>query len=159
MKNILIFLVSLIVILTLVKQNEGACDVHNCPYGWVPYKCYCYQFSTRASKSWKEALKSCLRSGADLLCVKNFSEMMFVRNRIRQMNDAFGDARYWIGPNDVKKEGSWKCARRSLTYKRWRTGQPNNANNQDCAVVASNGYWYDNSCSESNRRFICKKMA
>ena len=45
-----------------------------------------------------------------------------------------------------------------FNYKNWRSGQPNNLENQDCVLLDVNGKWYDTDCS-SSEPYICETPA
>ena len=75
---------------------------------------------------------------------------------------------YWIGLTDAETEGDWKWIDGSkLTgYTNWMTGQPNNYNNQNCAIIKKgyssgtnkyfDGEWHDDRCSFT-LSYICEK--
>jgi len=74
----------------------------------------------------------------------------------------------WLGASDLETEGEWKWLAGPLanqqfwrgdhlgsvvpgSFQNWRTGEPNNADNEDCAVISSNvpddtGAWNDALC-------------
>jgi hypothetical protein len=54
----------------------------------------------------------------------------------------------WIGGNDSDNEGTWVLPDGSaMTYFNWNTGEPNNAGDEDCIVIGSDGLWFDGPCN------------
>ena len=68
---------------------------------------------------------------------------------------------FWIGLNDVVTEGRyiWNSTGISTTYTNWQSGQPDNYNNADCAVLDSPepGLWDDISCTYNGAGSMCEK--
>lgn len=53
-------------------------------------------------------------------------------------------------------QGEWKYEDGSpLTYVNWRNGEPNNVNDEDCAVMGYNGLYHDVRCSKTFI-FVCE---
>ena len=49
---------------------------------------------------------------------------------------------YWLGLTDKAQEGTWRWEsglRLSNDWKKWKGGEPNNKNNEDCATVCWSG--------------------
>lgn len=44
-------------------------------------------------------------------------------------------------------------------YTHWMTGEPNDANNEDCGAMTSQGLWNDLACSTPNVGYICERPA
>ena len=63
---------------------------------------------------------------------------------------------YLIGYNDISDEGSWLWVDGTNgTYTNWKTNEPNNNGNEDCAAIAdSAGQWNDAPC-DGLHEFIC----
>lgn len=75
----------------------------------------------------------------------------------------------WIGANDIAVENEWRWADETQfwqgrsngavidgLYVAWRGGEPNNDNNEDCAVLRAND-WDDRPCG-LGYRFICERQ-
>ena len=67
----------------------------------------------------------------------------------------------WIGFTDAKTEGNfeWTLPHKDGTsnkFTNWGKGEPNNVDNEDCALLsASSGFWYDIPC-HGKRPFVCE---
>ena len=74
--------------------------------------------------------------------------------------------KYQIGLSDIDKEGEWKWADGTglSGYKKWKSGQPNNKDDQDCVAIFEGDHksshydaeWNDLRCSR-NLGYICEK--
>ena len=123
-----------------------------CLQGWshVPGEDTCVRvFSTQAD--WSTARQLCLDLGGDLACPTNQGQQDFLSQLTTQSA--------WIGANDRASEGSWKTAGGDvLAYTAgWCSGEPNNQNNEDCAVLyPTTGCWNDLQCSTSLSAYMCE---
>ena len=67
----------------------------------------------------------------------------------------------WIGLNDMNQEGRWQWndgKRLTLSEQQWRSGQPNNYKEQDCAEIDDSGKWGDFSCAgRVTANALCEK--
>ncbi|XP_029979951.1 CD209 antigen-like protein C isoform X2 [Sphaeramia orbicularis] len=125
-----------------------------CVAGWKAFEDSCYWFSNE-KRNWEAARQDCRNRGADLVIIKSEDEQNFI-SRFKQD--------YWIGLNDLEKEGTWKWVDGSpVTLTFWAVGQPDNGNNdpqwgeEDCAHVTGSGQWNDRSCSYPFH-WICEKL-
>ena len=64
---------------------------------------------------------------------------------------------YWIGATDKSQEGhfKWETTQKSLTFKNFAHGEPNNIGDEDCLVVRSDGKWNDIPC-DANAMIVCQ---
>lgn len=134
-----------------------------CPRGWVSHvmdgtnTVYCY-LVRRNTHTWYMARKDCLNSDSDLLSIKNDKEQEFVTKHL------LAESFMWIGYNDLEREGAWAWSDRTqINYQNWASGDPNNGgsyrrNDEDCAVLKSDGKWNDYPCT-TRFRYICKARA
>ena len=77
---------------------------------YVPYE---------AKKGWHGAQAACEADGMSLATVHSKEDNDAIRDVTR-------DDVYWIGFNDLDREGSWKWTDSSSTdYTNWRSGEPN----------------------------------
>ncbi|XP_052425261.1 CD209 antigen-like protein C [Carassius gibelio] len=107
-----------------------------------------YFFSSE-TKSWNESRRYCRERKADLIIINNKEEQDFVKN-------ICGSDHFWIGLTDVEEEGRWKWVDGStLTSGFWKSGEPNNQGNEDCANTRSSG-WFDTQCNNTVK-WICEK--
>lgn len=98
--------------------------------------------------------------GGHLASVANKAE----EKELQALLKADGKHRYWIGANDLKKEGSFEWSDGSkMAYKNWKRGEPNNRfrrrGGEDCvfAFARRGMVWNDAPCRRMRLRFVCKK--
>ncbi|ROL44498.1 C-type lectin domain family 4 member M [Anabarilius grahami] len=113
---------------------------------------YIYQsslyFISSEKKTWTESRRYCTERGADLIIINDREEHEFVRKHFDY---------FWIGLTDSDVEGRWKWVDgTNMTSGFWRSGEPNNYNDEDCALIYSTG-WNDYPCKEALRG-ICEKI-
>ena len=57
----------------------------------------------------------------------------------------------WMGFSDEQNEGTWQWVDKSIqtSYTYWSNGEPNNYQNEDCAgLLGDTYYWNDYQCSK-----------
>ncbi|XP_060744649.1 CD209 antigen-like protein E [Tachysurus vachellii] len=121
----------------------------------------CFSFSSsfyvisNETKNWEESRKDCKVIGADLVIINSKEEQEFI---IKQLNNP----ETWIGLSDTVNEGEWKWVDDTpLNTGSWARGEPNNAGEEDCAVIYTypshlTATWNDQKCS-ANFPWICKQ--
>ncbi|XP_062865235.1 uncharacterized protein LOC134327083 [Trichomycterus rosablanca] len=119
-------------------------------FGWKEFGTSYYYIST-VVKTWAESRQYCRERGADLVIINSREEQEFMKNL---------NIDTWIGLSDKLSEGGWKWVDGSaLTTEFWMNGEPNNAGNEDCAVLnvlsGAPNNWNDVSCSSRNK-LICE---
>ena len=109
-------------------------------------------------KSWFLARKHCISLGGDLASIGNRDE----QSKIVMVVTDFRTSNFWIGANDIKKEGQFQWSDGSLfSFTFWWSGEPNNKGSrgpEDCVQLKGSRYgraWNDLACSFRNP-FICK---
>lgn len=113
-------------------------------------------------RSWTDARDWCRGGGRgyELARVDSRVEMRWID---QQLDDIAGNRRWWIGANDRVAEGTYAWTDgSSATYTNWRSGEPNNAGDEDCVHVDpqsdggdTRGGWNDADCGLSDR-FVCE---
>jgi hypothetical protein len=80
--------------------------------------------------SWQNAEAQAVALGGHLATLNDAAEEAALRQR-------FGTLEYfWIGFNDIATEGVWQWASgQPITYTNWCTGEPNNFNDEDAAII------------------------
>jgi Lectin C-type domain len=91
------------------------------------------------------------------------AEMNEVKTWLRSVSGGITD--YWLGLTDAAVEGDWstwvngkRLAADLVDPSAWNPGEPNNFNNEDCAMmpVASSGGWNDVDCSRNSGGCLCR---
>jgi hypothetical protein len=106
--------------------------------------------------SWSSAQSACAAIGYHLADVEDSAENTSIYAAAQAVRS--GNA-WWLGINDLANEGvyTWDGGSTS-TYSNWRSGEPNNFNNnEDCGKYAANyaGQWNDSNCADTNY-YICE---
>ncbi len=101
--------------------------------------------------NWTLARDYCVAQGARLANIANSTQNLSLQTVI----PAGGSA--WIGANDIAVEGSWVWLNEGqLVYSNWRSGEPNNSGNEDCARFREwDGLWNDWKCGNKSS-FVCE---
>ncbi|XP_060744661.1 CD209 antigen-like protein E [Tachysurus vachellii] len=120
-------------------------------------KCFSFSssfyFISNEKKNWEKSRKDCKAKGADLVIINSKEEQEFIVKLLDKPET-------WIGLSDTVKEGEWKWVDDTpLNTGSWARGKPNNAGEEDCAVISgssSTGTWNDQKCS-AKFPWICEK--
>ncbi|XP_070776968.1 CD209 antigen-like protein C [Enoplosus armatus] len=137
----------------------------HCPSGWILMDSVCYYFpfsDASGFKSWQKARDFCQMYGGNLAVIDTKDKENLTVNYLIHNQDSSNQMMgYWIGLRDVHKEGTWKWLDGTrLVEGYWNDGEPNNVNNEDCAVVypRKNFFkaWNDVKC-EAKQKWICEK--
>ncbi|XP_068964635.1 CD209 antigen isoform X2 [Petaurus breviceps papuanus] len=137
------------VIKQLNKTLSTLC--HPCPCNWKFYKDSCYYFSL-SRKPWEAAREDCEADDSKLVIISSSEEQNYLKQK------ANSNQRWWVGLSDKKKEGTWHWVDgTTLKQAFWNAGEPNNAGDEDCCEVTSQG-WNDAPCSKENY-WVCEKEA
>ncbi|XP_058240962.1 C-type mannose receptor 2-like [Hemibagrus wyckioides] len=103
--------------------------------------------------SWTDAQSYCRGMYSDLATIVTKKDLMRLKKEL-ESNNLTSSA--WIGLyNDID---SWRWSLNDLkntVLQKWKPHEPNNeGGNQSCAIIDSQGYWYDEPCADPNP-FIC----
>ncbi|KAM4625324.1 uncharacterized protein ACJ7VT_003780 isoform 2-T2 [Polymixia lowei] len=138
----------------------------HCLPGWTFLNSVCYYFpfsDTITRRSWQAARDTCKRNGADLAVIDSRTKQLSISKLINDDQDPSRPMHisgFWIGLRDVQEEGTWRWLDgTTLVEGYWNDGEPNNANNEDCAAVypRSNPFkaWNDALCGKQYK-WICE---
>uniref|UniRef100_A0A4X2JUM2 C-type lectin domain-containing protein n=1 Tax=Vombatus ursinus TaxID=29139 RepID=A0A4X2JUM2_VOMUR len=130
-------------------KDDGGALCRPCPCDWKLYKDSCYQFSVYR-KPWEAARAACEADDSKLVIISSSEEQKYLNQRADSIH------RWWVGLSDKKKEGLWHWVD-GTTLNFWNEGEPNNAGDEDCCELTSQG-WNDAPCSKENY-WICEKEA
>ena len=110
--------------------------------------------------SWEDSRANCLKHGADLVSILNSAEVDFINKQGKALE---GNFRFWIGlfrnktTSDPKEGWTWSDGNTFTNPQQWRSGQPNNENNEKCAQFFATGKrWIGYNCADLISS-ICKK--
>ncbi|XP_048116596.1 mannose-binding protein C-like [Alosa alosa] len=100
-----------------------------------------------------EGLKFCSDAGATLVLPRTEEENQALAN----VHAVYPSTHPYIGATDRKQEGRFSDLNdKLLTFTKWGSGEPGNANgNEDCVVTSVSGTWHDVNC-DSDRLIICE---
>ena len=136
-----------------------------CEAEWTSFGSSCYKLYT-SHQNWNNAKVNCQRAidYGELVKIETDKENEFIKNEYLNTG-----GKYWIGLSDFDNEGEWKWTDGTgLTgYNKWKSGQPNNFNDdQDCVAILEghfharhhNAEWDDLKCA-INLGYICEKSS
>ncbi|XP_015721592.1 mannose-binding protein [Coturnix japonica] len=93
----------------------------------------------------------CAKAGSVLASPRNEAENAALSDLVNPLGSAY------LGISDAQTEGRFMyLSGGPLTYSNWKSGEPNNLRNEDCAVIDGSGKWNDLDCSNSNIFIICE---
>ena len=132
-----------------------------CEEQWKSFGSSCYK--KHSSQGWRYARLNCQNFGGKLVKIESEDENKFIKTQYL----SGGGGRYWIGLSDIDNEGDWRWTDGTgiAGYEKWRSGQPNNyENNQHCGAILKGKYyganynaeWNDEKCSLT-LDYICEK--
>uniref|UniRef100_A0A8C1KNM7 Si:dkey-11o15.5 n=1 Tax=Cyprinus carpio TaxID=7962 RepID=A0A8C1KNM7_CYPCA len=142
-------------------SDSGSWTDENCNTA-LPFICYSASASSHQyhfvneSKTWTEAQRYCRQIYTDLATIDNMEEM----NRlINTVNGSYNDSA-WIGLYDDVNSWRWSLEDNDFyqegerDFRNWLHEPNNNAGNELCVYMDSNGNWFDYSCDQPYT-FIC----
>ncbi|KAF4518117.1 hypothetical protein B566_EDAN007818 [Ephemera danica] len=117
-------------------------------------------------KSWHEASDYCKSRGMDLATIESEAENNALVQKVNELlenEEASYESHFWIGLNDLAKEGEfhWASTGTVADYSFWHPGEPNNVNNdksENCVHIwktTERTAWNDMNCDHKGR-FICE---
>ncbi|KAM4034456.1 pulmonary surfactant-associated protein D-like [Anomaloglossus baeobatrachus] len=101
--------------------------------------------------NYDESKALCLKAGGELATPRNAEENNAVLE-IAQYYNLFP----YLGITDIQTEGTFRYPDgKSISYRNWNPGEPNQHGDEDCVEINLNGKWNDKSCQEK-RLNICE---
>ncbi|XP_017058913.1 C-type lectin domain family 3 member A-like [Drosophila ficusphila] len=102
-------------------------------------------------RNWEQAEAFCRGINGHLITIQNDSELRAVGEKL------LGYADYWLGINDVAKEGEFVsvASGKPAPFLKWEYLQPDNWNGKQNCVLIRTGKMYDSDC-RSYKLFICE---
>ncbi|XP_025098999.1 perlucin-like protein [Pomacea canaliculata] len=126
----------------------------HCDNGWEHFEESCYVLIAD-EVNYPSSLDICKKLGGYLVEINSERENTFLRLFFGKKME-----RVWQGINDISQEGRWVFSRTGYrvlgTY--WHKGEPNNYDNEDCAIFDYRATWFDISCN-SLFPLICEKQS
>lgn len=100
---------------------------------------------------WEEARTACVSRGSELVAVDSLAE--------NQALAAEGAGReYWLGLDDQNADDVWRLQDgQPSSFFRWSTHEPNGGDQENCAMMSSDGLWNDLRC-HWQVGFICAQV-
>ncbi|KAM9839148.1 macrophage mannose receptor 1 [Aulostomus maculatus] len=135
---------------TLPPQLPGNCPESKRTTNWIPFRGYCYIFST-VMKSWAQASVECLKIGAALVSIEDAQESQFIQQNVEILQDE--TKFFWIGMYE-SHSGEWMWIDNSVVdFTNWKAKIQNG---ESCVDIDSEtGQWGTTSCGRI-RKYICK---
>jgi len=138
------------------QVDESACP--GCTQG--EYGGHTYQACSQFGGDFSSAASACSAFGYYLVTIDDAAEDAFLAG-LAGANGGAVTAGWWIGYTDQGwgNEGNWSWVGAAATgsYENWNAGEPNNANNEDCAEMSSGTGWAWNDLDCNNQRaFLCE---
>ncbi|XP_049328040.1 CD209 antigen-like protein C isoform X3 [Astyanax mexicanus] len=125
-------------------------------FGWSYFNSSLYYLTTN-KKTWSGSRDECKQKGSDLVIINSREEQEFI-------NKTFLSTEAWLGLTDIANEGDFRWVDgSSLTLQFWWTGEPNDYQNEDCALTGFKHSksdiltWGDYPCG-ANMYGLCEKF-
>lgn len=108
--------------------------------------------SDRNRGNFDTAEATCSDWGGTLASPRNPAENSAVQRIVELAN-----AKALLGISDMATEGKFEYLNgESIQYSNWAPGEPNNAGNEDCVDIHSDGRWHDTNCGIHDKLIVCE---
>ncbi|KFO22969.1 Low affinity immunoglobulin epsilon Fc receptor [Fukomys damarensis] len=135
----------------IARQAPGS-DCSTCPEQWVNFQQKCYYFGEGA-KQWVQARFTCDDLEGRLVSIHSQEEQDFLTKHANKEGS-------WIGLRDLDVEGEFIWMDGSpVDYSNWQSGEPNNAQGEDCVMMQGSGKWNDAFCRSWLDAWVCEQLA
>ncbi|XP_071372769.1 C-type mannose receptor 2-like [Centroberyx affinis] len=119
------------------ELGDGVESRSGCPSGWSQYGSRCFVFFS-SPRTWPEAERYCLHSGANLASVHSLEEYHYIQGIVRRSTGGF--PRTWIGGTDTAQDRLWFWSDGSrFDNQLWNRGEPNNAGGREYCMEMNSG--------------------
>merc|ERR1712215_257475 len=134
-----------------------------CPFNWVDGSTVdmgCIYLNNRFAFNWEEAYGYCNNEDSSLIEIRTEEQMIFLTDRLYELEQYYDKTSWWIGASDLGREGRWIWMDSLSPVESfvWHKAYPNGGVTENCLYLNSGGKYegYDNPCSV--RYFpICQK--
>ncbi|XP_012921231.1 low affinity immunoglobulin epsilon Fc receptor [Heterocephalus glaber] len=134
-----------------IQVSKGS-ECSTCPKQWVNFQQKCYYFG-EGPKQWVQARFTCNDLEGRLVSIHSQEEQDFLTKHANKEGS-------WIGLRDLDIEGEFTWMDGSpLDYSNWQSGEPNNAQGEDCVVMQGSGQWNDAFCRTWLDAWVCEQLA
>ncbi|RUS77679.1 hypothetical protein EGW08_014576 [Elysia chlorotica] len=147
-----------VILLSIFFNISEGCYYKDCKeqYVKVEHVGTCIKLSSN-NASWTQARQLCQQENADLVKIVDGRMDQFISYLMNVGPNLYG---YWIGCNDIKKEGvfAWLDEDVKIGYSNWQEGEPDQLTTEHCTEKRTqrfNGTWNDLTCTKK-RHFICE---
>lgn len=122
-----------------------------CPSGWTLSGTKCYQ-AFSSTETFATAESNCVALGGHLATIASSTEQSTITTSV-----VSGTNLYWIGYTDAATEGTWVWKDgTSSAYSNWIPSQPDGSGTNCATFNKTDGFWYDDACTTS-QRYGCEK--
>nr|XP_055074218.1 macrophage mannose receptor 1-like [Misgurnus anguillicaudatus] len=103
-------------------------------------------------KTWTDAQTYCKINYMDLATIQTAEDLTYLQ---KKADESVFNSTAWIGLYNDINSWRWSYQDESLNFTKWYPGDPDNAGTgEECAVLRSEGYWFDRYCTYT-REFLC----
>ncbi|KAK3095712.1 hypothetical protein FSP39_017933 [Pinctada imbricata] len=153
------------------KKMGFICEMDNtaysgCPFGWMPTDTTCYYFSDLTDPTqkltWMQAKAYCanmqlppnVTTPAHLLTMDNNYDYNYILSEMPEV--AQTTVMFWTGLTRTGTQWGWfNGDNYNPTFIQWAKEPDNINNNENCAIIKTDGHFSDQDCSQ-NYNYICR---
>lgn len=130
-------------------HSDGSWTDAPCSKNDYGYACFNGNWSVAAKKDdgWQGGFDACETGVNGIFAApRTPNEMTVIQSQI-------GSDPVWINMTDTEVEAQWIVNRQRFSW--WKTNEPKNNGNKDCAVATNSG-WYAEKCALIEKSFACR---
>ncbi|XP_077159612.1 macrophage mannose receptor 1-like [Paroedura picta] len=113
-----------------------------------------YQINSESALTWYQARKSCQQQSAELLCITELHEQMYLAGLTSKLTTAL-----WFGLNSLDSDSGWQWSGgQAFRYLNWAAGSPSPEPGKSCGTFtpSKGAKWESLECNKK-LGYICKK--